>query len=185
MVRWAWSSSIRTVICGTATTADTNTLTGRRFAGRSRKVDRPQRSIQFGMRGPLYGPEDLQMARDLGFTVLTTTELLASRPRRSAPWSANGPVARHSSRSTSTSLILPARRHRHAGGGRTNGISGPRLSAGLHRHSLGGGDVVEVLPGPGSQQVTAHLAAQVSYEFLSLVARERRTSRLTFALQHG
>ena len=40
----------------------------------------PQKSIQLGMRGPVYGSGDIQMARDFGFTVLTTTELLARTP---------------------------------------------------------------------------------------------------------
>src|SRR4051795_11186897 len=35
----------------------------------------PTASVQAGMRGSLYGAEDLQAARDLGFTVLTTDEL--------------------------------------------------------------------------------------------------------------
>ena len=37
-----------------------------------------------------------------------------------------------------------------------------------------GADVVEVLPALDHAQVTAHLAAQVGYEFLSLVALERQ-----------
>ena len=37
-----------------------------------------------------------------------------------------------------------------------------------------GGDVVEVLPALDHAQITAHLAAQVGYEFLSLVALNRR-----------
>src|SRR3954462_8963310 len=35
----------------------------------------PASSVQAGMRGSLYGAQDLQDARDLGFTVLTTDEL--------------------------------------------------------------------------------------------------------------
>jgi agmatinase len=36
-----------------------------------------------------------------------------------------------------------------------------------------GGDVVEVLPALDHAQITAHLAAQVGYEFLSLAALGR------------
>src|SRR5690625_7596580 len=32
-------------------------------------------SIQIGMRGPLYGPEDIEDARDLGFEVITMSEV--------------------------------------------------------------------------------------------------------------
>ena len=41
---------------------------------------RPERSIQLGMRGPLFAASDLQDARDLGFTVMTTTEMLRRTP---------------------------------------------------------------------------------------------------------
>ncbi|HEY6781055.1 MAG TPA: arginase family protein, partial [Thermoleophilaceae bacterium] len=37
----------------------------------------PSASIQAGMRGSLYGPEDISSARGLGFTVLSTRELRA------------------------------------------------------------------------------------------------------------
>src|SRR3954467_6440820 len=39
-------------------------------------------SVQAGMRGSLYGAEDLQDARDLGFTVLSTDELRELGPQR-------------------------------------------------------------------------------------------------------
>jgi agmatinase len=53
------------------------------------------------------------------------------------------------------------------------GLQYLRACTGLH---WVGGDVVEVLPALDHGQITAHLAAQVGYEFLSLVARHRKTS---------
>jgi len=38
-------------------------------------------SVQAGMRGSLYGAEDIEVARDLGFTVLSTDELRALGPK--------------------------------------------------------------------------------------------------------
>ena len=40
----------------------------------------PERSIQLGMRGPVYDEEDVQLSAQLGFLALSTTELLAYTP---------------------------------------------------------------------------------------------------------
>jgi agmatinase len=136
---------------------------------------RPERSLQLGMRGPLYGPEDLQMARDFGFTVLTTTQLLARTPAEI------GELVRATVGDATAFLSFdvdffdPA----FAPGTGTPEVGGPTSFQGLQylRACTGvrwaGGDVVEVLPALDHAQITAHLAAQVGYEFLSLVALAR------------
>ena len=132
----------------------------------------PERSVQLGMRGSLYGPEDLQMARDFGFTVLTTTELLDYTPQ------AIGELVRARVGSAKAFLSFdvdffdPA----YAPGTGTPEVGGPTSFQGLRylRACTGvhwvGGDVVEVLPALDHGQITAHVAAQVGYEFMSLVA---------------
>jgi len=136
---------------------------------------RPERSVQLGMRGPLYGPEDLQVARDLGFTVLTTTQLLAHTPQEIGDL-----VRKHVGDSKvflsfDVDFFDPA----YAPGTGTPEVGGPTSFQGLAylRACTGvrwvGGDVVEVLPALDHAQITAHLAAQVGYEFLSLVALEK------------
>jgi agmatinase len=136
----------------------------------------PQRSVQLGMRGPLYGPEDLQVARDLGFTVLTTTQLLARTPQEIGDLVRQKVGDSRAFLSFDVDFFDPA----YAPGTGTPEVGGPTAFQGLAylRACTGvrwvGGDVVEVLPALDHAQITAHLAAQVGYEFLSLVAMERR-----------
>lgn len=136
-----------------------------------------RRSVQVGMRGPLYGPEDLQVARDLGFLVITSAELRERGVRAVAEAVrervGRGPVFV----SFDVDFVDPA----FAPGTGTPEVGGPtsaealELLRGLAGLELVGADVVEVLPaydGPG--QVTAPLAAHVAYELISLVALMRR-----------
>src|SRR5215207_3732201 len=132
----------------------------------------PTRSVQLGMRGPLYGPEDLQVARDLGFTVLTTTQLLARTPQEIGDLVRQRVGDSKAFLSFDVDFFDPA----YAPGTGTPEVGGPTSFQGLAylRACTGvrwvGGDVVEVLPALDHAQITAHLAAQVGYEFLSLVA---------------
>jgi agmatinase len=127
------------------------------------------------MRGPLYGPEDLQVARDLGFTVLTTTQLLARTPQEIGDLVRKHVGDSKAFLSFDVDFFDPA----YAPGTGTPEVGGPTSFQGLAylRACTGvgwvGGDVVEVLPALDHAQITAHLAAQVGYEFLSLVALGR------------
>jgi len=138
----------------------------------------PECSVQLGMRGPLYGPEDLQMARDMGFAVLTTTELLARSPQEIGDLVRARVGDRPAFLSFDIDFFDPA----YAPGTGTPEVGGPTSFQGLAylRACTGvrwvGGDVVEVLPALDHGQITAHLAAQAGYEFLSLVALARRGS---------
>lgn len=141
----------------------------------------PRRSIQVGMRGPLYGPEDLQLPRDLGFEVVTGPELrrlgveaVGERIRQRV---GRGPVFV----SFDVDFVDPA----FAPGTGTPEPGGPSSAEALALvRALAGldvvaADVVEVLPaydGPG--QVTALLAAHVAYELISVVAWGRRARGL-------
>ena len=135
----------------------------------------PEWSVQLGMRGPLYGPEDIQMARDMGFAVLTTTELLARSPQEIGDMVRARVGDRPAFLSFDIDFFDPA----YAPGTGTPEVGGPTSFQGLAylRACTGvrwvGGDVVEVLPALDHGQITAHLAAQVGYEFLSLVALAR------------
>jgi agmatinase len=133
----------------------------------------PHASVQAGMRGSLYGPEDLQVARDMGFTVLTTDELRALGP------AAYGELVRE--RAGDRPLFVtfdvdfldpafaPGTGTPEAGGFSTaEGLAFVRSLRGVN---LVGADVVEVSPpydSPGA--VTALAAATVAYELLSLRA---------------
>jgi agmatinase len=136
----------------------------------------PESSVQLGMRGPLYGPEDLQVARDMGFTVLSTTELLARTPEMIGELVRDRVGSAKAFLSFDVDFFDPA----FAPGTGTPEVGGPTTFQGLQylRACTGvqwvGGDVVEVLPALDHGQVTAHAAAQAAYEFLSLVALMKR-----------
>jgi agmatinase len=137
----------------------------------------PARSLLAGMRGPLYGPDDRDAPRDLGFEVIEGDELraldpgdYAARVRRRA---ADGPLYL----SFDIDVIDPA----FAPGTGTPEVAGllPHEALAFLRALAGlpfrGFDVVEVSPpydGPG--QVTALLAAAVGFEMLALAALGKR-----------
>jgi len=137
---------------------------------------RPECSVQLGMRGSVYDIEDLQMARDFGFTVLTTTELLACTPAEIGNLVRTRVGDTKAFLSFDVDFFDPA----YAPGTGTPEVGGPTSFQGLAylRACTGvnwvGGDVVEVLPSLDHAQITAHLAAQVGYEFMSLVALNKR-----------
>ncbi len=139
----------------------------------------PQQSVQLGMRGPLYAPEDLKMARDLGFTVLTTTQLLTHTPQEIGALVRERVGGARAFLSFDVDFFDPA----YAPGTGTPEVGGPTSFQGLAylRACTGlnwvGADVVEVLPALDPSQVTAHLAAQIGYEFMSLVALSRQQAR--------
>ena len=146
-----------------------------RRAVEERLID-PARSAQLGMRGPLYGQEDLQMARDMGFSVLTTSQLLARTPQEIGDLVRERVGNGKAFLSFDVDFFDPA----YAPGTGTPEVGGPTSFQGLAylRACTGirwaGADVVEVLPALDHAQITAHLAAQVGYEFLSLVALGRQ-----------
>jgi agmatinase len=134
-------------------------------------------SVQAGMRGSLYGPGDLQVARELGFTVLTTDELRDLGP------AAYGELVRAtvSDRPVFVSFDIdfldpafaPGTGTPEAGGFSTaEALAFVRALRGVR---LAGCDVVEVSPpydSPGA--VTALAGATVMYELLSLRALTRQ-----------
>jgi agmatinase len=133
----------------------------------------PHASVQAGMRGSLYGPADIDDARKMGFTVLTTDELRALGP------AAYGDLVRE--RAGDRPLFVtfdvdfldpafaPGTGTPEAGGFSTaDALAFVRNLRGVN---LVGADVVEVSPpydSPGA--VTALAAATVAYELLSLRA---------------
>jgi agmatinase len=136
----------------------------------------PARSVQVGMRGSLYGPEDLNEATGLGLEVIPTPQMfalgmdeVAARVRRRV---GEGPTFL----SFDIDFLDPA----SAPGTGTPEIGGPlaREALQLIRQLTGvdfvAFDVVEVLPQFDVAEVTAMTAANVIFEFLSLLAIRRR-----------
>jgi agmatinase len=145
-------------------------------AAEERVID-PHASVQAGMRGSLYGVEDIAVAREFGFTVLSTDELRDLGP------AAYGDLVRErvGTRPVFVSFDIdfldpafaPGTGTPEAGGFTTaEALAFVRALQGV---DLVGCDVVEVSPsydGPG--QVTALAGATVAYELLSLRAMQAR-----------
>ncbi len=133
----------------------------------------PAASVQAGLRGSLYGPDDLESARELGFAVLSCDELRSLGPDGYASLVASRVGSRPVFLSFDIDVLDPA----FAPGTGTPEVGGLSTAEALafvralRGIDLIGADVVEVSPpydGPGQQ--TALAAANVAYELLSLRA---------------
>jgi agmatinase len=136
-----------------------------------------ERSLLAGMRGPLYAPDDLGAARDMGFEIIVGDELRALSPAeygaRVRERIGDGPTYM----SFDIDVLDPA----FAPGTGTPEVAGllPHEALGFLRALAGvpftGFDVVEVSPPyDGPAQVTALNAAAIAYEMLALTAVARR-----------
>lgn len=139
---------------------------------------RPERSLLAGMRGPLYGREDLDATRELGFEVLTGDELSGLSARNYSARVRARVADAPAYFSFDIDVIDPA----FAPGTGTPEVAGltPREALAFVRSLAGmrfvGFDVVEVSPPyDDSAQTTAMLAANVAYEFLALTALEAQS----------
>lgn len=134
-------------------------------------------SIQIGMRGPLYGPSDIQDAKDLGFEVITMSETrklgqdevirrIHERVGKGRPVFVTFDI----------DFVDPA----YAPGTGTPEVAGPTSHEALEYVraldglNLVGFDLVEVLPAYDHGEITAALASAVAFEMISLVALKKR-----------
>ena len=134
------------------------------------------RSLQIGMRGGLYGPEDLQDARDLGLRVYTTNDYKRIGVEKMLnvihERVANGPVFL----SFDIDFLDPV----YAPGTGTPEVSGASIDdalalvRGLTNIDFVGFDLVEVLPSYDHGQITAAAAANIVYEFITLIALAKK-----------
>jgi agmatinase len=154
----------------------------------------PARSLLAGMRGPLYGAEDMDVPRELGFEVIAGPDLVAMTPdhyrervRARVGDGKAGVGGRGGGRgpiflSFDIDVLDPA----SAPGTGTPEVAGlqPREALAFLRALAGmsftGFDVVEVAPAYDSPgQITALNAAAVAYDLLALLAVARsRASRV-------
>ncbi len=139
------------------------------------KLIDPGRCIQVGLRGSTSGPADWQAARDLGLRVITmdeAAEMGLPAVVRAIHAVARGPVY--------VTLDIDAADPAFAPGTGTPEIGGftsyelQRLVRGLRGLDLVGFDLVEVSPPFDHGGITAILAANLAFEFLSLLAVKRR-----------
>jgi len=136
----------------------------------------PGASVQAGMRGSLYAPGDLEDARALGFTVVTSEELRALGPAGYAELVRARVGDRPAFFSFDIDFLDPA----FAPGTGTPEVAGfstaeaVALLRSLRGLRLVGADVVEVSPPyDGAGQPTALAAANIAFELLALRAMSR------------
>ncbi|MCW4051304.1 MAG: agmatinase [Candidatus Bathyarchaeota archaeon] len=135
-----------------------------------------ENSIQVGMRGSIYSRDSLNDARKLGFDLITTVEVqkqgidtLIQRIHDRV-----GDVKAFVS--FDIDFVDPA----YAPGTGTPEVGGftsseaLRIVRGLKGLNLIGFDLVEVLPQYDPSQITALLAANIVYEFMSLIALRKK-----------
>ncbi|GGJ58094.1 agmatinase [Virgibacillus salexigens] len=135
-----------------------------------------EHSIQIGLRGPLYGPEDITDPEDLGFKTIPMREVkkLGQEEvlRQIHERVGDKPVFV----SYDIDFVDPA----FAPGTGTPEVGGPdshealEYVRGLHGLDIKGFDLVEVLPEYDSGEITAALASAVAFEMITLVAMKKR-----------
>jgi agmatinase len=134
-------------------------------------------SLEVGLRGTLYGPDDWSVLRaDLGLDYLTTEDVLRLGPAATA----ERIRARVGDRPTWLTFDIDVVDPGFAPGTGTPEPGGPSahdalaIVRSLHSIDFVGFDVVEVIPAYDPAGQTAFLAANLAYEMLSLVALRRR-----------
>lgn len=134
------------------------------------------RAIQVGMRGSLYGPEDLEQSRALGFELWTTDDVrrvglpgtLEAIRRRLG----SGPVFLTFDIDFIDPSFAPGTGTPEVGGFTSR--EAQELLRGLVGIDFVAMDLVEVLPAYDPSGITALIGANVIFEFLSVLALNRR-----------
>ena len=136
----------------------------------------PSRSTMTGMRGGLYDASDLENARALGFSVITSTQLR----KRGIENVLQEIRARAGDAKCFLSFDIDFIDPAYAPGTGTPEVGGPtsaeglELVRGLTELHFVGFDLVEVYPQYDPGGITAELAANVVYEMISLLAYNKK-----------
>lgn len=137
----------------------------------------PNKSIQLGLRGSIYSPNHLQTPKQLGFKIVTAEEMHEMTILQITD--------KIRSRIEDTRVFLtfdidfidPA----YAPGTGTPEVGGftsrdtLQIIRGIKNLQFIGFDLVEVLPAYDPAQITALLAANIIYEFISIIADKKRS----------
>lgn len=135
-----------------------------------------EHSIQVGMRGPLYGPEDIEDARDLGFEVIPMKDVFKLGHDEVVKRIHDRVGNKKAFVSFDIDFLDPA----YAPGTGTPEVGGPtshealEFVRSLDGLDLVGFDLVEVLPTYDSGEITAVAASSVMFEMITLIALKKR-----------
>jgi agmatinase len=140
------------------------------------KLILPHKSIQLGLRGSIYSPDHLNTPRQLGFEIVTAEEMhemgVVSVIDTIRTRIGNAKVFL----TFDIDFVDPA----YAPGTGTPEIGGftsretLQIVRGVKDLNFIGFDLVEVLPAYDLTQITALLAANIIYEFISIIAYQKR-----------
>lgn len=137
-----------------------------------------ERSLQIGMRGGLYGIEDLADARGLGLDVYTTNQYKKAGVEKMLETIHQRIGSGPAFLSFDIDFLDPA----YAPGTGTPEVSGASIDdalafvRGLTGINFVGFDLVEVLPAYDHGQITAAAAANIVFEFITLIALQKRAA---------
>ena len=129
-------------------------------------------SIQVGMRGSVYSKDDYDRARSYGFELITMAEVR----KIGLPGVIERIRARVGEAKTFVTFDIDAVDPAFAPGTGTPEVGGfssgeaMQLAAGLNGLNIVGFDLVEVLPEYDPGEITALLAANIVYQFISIIA---------------
>jgi len=136
-------------------------------------------SIQIGIRGTQYGPEDVQGSIDLGFEVLTANELhkigMDEGVKRIQKRVGNAKTFLSFDIDFVDPSMAPGTGTIEIGG--FTGFETMTLVQGLRNIKIIGMDLVEVLPAIDPAGITAYMGASVIHEVLSILAIQKRDGR--------
>jgi agmatinase len=141
------------------------------------KLIDPARYIQVGLRGPTSGASDWQDTRDLGVHVLTmdqAAEMGLPAVLDAIRATATGPVYVTLDIDSADPAFAPGTGTPEVGGFTSHQLL--QLVRGLRGLDLRGFDLVEVSPPYDHGDITAILAANLAFEFLSLLAVKERAA---------
>ena len=141
----------------------------------------PGRSIQVGLRGSLYGPEDVTMSESLGMAMIRATDMhhlgvpaVIDRIRDRA---GSGPLYLSFDIDFLDPVYAPGTGTPEVGG--ATGLQALALLRGLTGLAFVAYDLVEVMPPYDVGSVTSLLAANLAYEMISLVAVAKEQAAAT------
>lgn len=133
-------------------------------------------SIQVGIRGSFYSPEDMKGSEDIGFKVITTNKVRELGFEEVIRQIKERVGDKKTFFSFDIDFVDPA----YAPGTGTIEVGGFTsyealyLIRGIKDINFIGFDIVEVLPAYDPTQITAFLAANIAHEFLSIIAFNKR-----------
>ena len=136
----------------------------------------PQHSIQVGLRGPLYGKHDYEMTESVGMELISGPDLHQMGMTAAIQRIRERVKNKKTYLTFDIDFIDPA----YAPGTGTPEIGGftsyegAALIRGLRGLNLVGFDLVEVLPAYDPAHITSLLAANLVYEFISLIGIKKR-----------